>query len=294
MTAGIYQIRNLINDKIYIGSSENVEYRWKRHRRDLKRNAHHSNHLQNAWNKYGEENFVFEILEKVKDKNNLLEEEQKYIDFLFPKYNVYTTAGSSRGYLWTKEQKKKISGENNSGSKLIRGQINEIRELYKSGECTQKQLAEKFGVERETVGKIIRNERWGEEGYCFKSKDRSQYILRGERHPASKLTWKMVEEIREIYKTGKHTQRELAKRYEICRDTVKKVINNLIWKDPNYYHKINEIDLKRKLTWKHISEIREMYKTGNYTQHALAEKYNVGDPCIFKIVNYLRWNKEDK
>ena len=55
--SGIYQIRNKINGKIYIGSSadkKGILQRWKQHVKDLKNNIHHNKHLQTAW-KYAEE-----------------------------------------------------------------------------------------------------------------------------------------------------------------------------------------------------------------------------------------------
>jgi group I intron endonuclease len=54
-TCGIYRIINKINDKFYIGSSDNIERRFSRHLLDLKKNKHDNQHLQNAWNKYGKE-----------------------------------------------------------------------------------------------------------------------------------------------------------------------------------------------------------------------------------------------
>ena len=64
---GIYKITNLKNHKIYIGSSNNIMRRWYEHLRDLKNQKHCNSHLQNAWNKYGENNFLFEIIEIVEN-----------------------------------------------------------------------------------------------------------------------------------------------------------------------------------------------------------------------------------
>lgn len=61
----IYIIKNRINGKIYLGSSTNVEKRLSTHKQLLKRNKHHSYKLQRAWNRYGEENFEFEIYEEI-------------------------------------------------------------------------------------------------------------------------------------------------------------------------------------------------------------------------------------
>ena len=65
MIIGIYKITNLVNKKIYIGSSIDIKARWANHKSQLKKGTHKSPHLQSAWNKYGEENFEFEIIEHV-------------------------------------------------------------------------------------------------------------------------------------------------------------------------------------------------------------------------------------
>lgn len=70
--SGVYEITNLINNKIYIGSSINIKKRWKDHILLLKNQKHINVHLLNAWNKYGEENFSFSIIEEIypKEKEN--------------------------------------------------------------------------------------------------------------------------------------------------------------------------------------------------------------------------------
>lgn len=81
-TSGIYKFTNIINGKFYIGSSQNLRKRFFRHLALLKNNNHHSNSFQNAWNKYGEDNFQFEIIEFVEKIENLLFREQHYLDTL--------------------------------------------------------------------------------------------------------------------------------------------------------------------------------------------------------------------
>jgi group I intron endonuclease len=61
---GIYWIFNKLNGKCYIGQSVNCESRLRSHRYSLNKNIHRNSYLQRAWNKYGEENFKFEILEE--------------------------------------------------------------------------------------------------------------------------------------------------------------------------------------------------------------------------------------
>ena len=77
--SGIYKIVNKIDKKYYVGSSKNIKVRWKRHKNDLNKNCHYNPHLQNAWNKYGEKNFKFIVIESSNPKK-LLKEEQKYLN----------------------------------------------------------------------------------------------------------------------------------------------------------------------------------------------------------------------
>lgn len=76
---GIYSITQISSGKRYIGSSVNIKRRWASHRSSLRRNLNDNIHLQNAWNKYGEKDFLFEILES-NVKEELLEDlENNYI-----------------------------------------------------------------------------------------------------------------------------------------------------------------------------------------------------------------------
>lgn len=85
--SGIYCIINIKNSKKYIGSSKNIRQRLWSHRAELRHNKHENSHLQNAWNKYGEHNFDYYILEKC-EESLLLEKEQLYIDTINPEYNM--------------------------------------------------------------------------------------------------------------------------------------------------------------------------------------------------------------
>lgn len=88
----VYQIRNLINNKIYIGSAKNHKKRHARHLRDLKLGEHHCIYLQRAYDKYGVDNFVFEILEECLE-SELFEKEEFWIEKLKPEYNIGAVGG---------------------------------------------------------------------------------------------------------------------------------------------------------------------------------------------------------
>lgn len=87
---GIYKIVNKINNKIYIGSSINVSVRITAHKNCLKRGNHANNYLQNSYNKYGENNFEFTLIEYCLE-HDLLNKEGYYI-------NLYNSSNSIFGY----------------------------------------------------------------------------------------------------------------------------------------------------------------------------------------------------
>jgi group I intron endonuclease len=69
----------------------NFRNRKSRHLKDLKKGIHHSKKLQRSWLKYGEENFIFLILEQ-DIEINLINREQYWIDF----YDSYKNGFNSR------------------------------------------------------------------------------------------------------------------------------------------------------------------------------------------------------
>lgn len=84
---GVYQIRNIIDNKIYIGSSSNLYKRKKQHFSDLLSNRHENKYLQNAYNKYGLKNFVFEIIE-ICNENIKYRIEQYWLDKFYDKQDM--------------------------------------------------------------------------------------------------------------------------------------------------------------------------------------------------------------
>lgn len=112
---GIYRIGSRIHpDRCYIGSGKNIKSRWSRHRRDLEL-QNHNPILQAHYNKYGMDDFIFEIIEQFEfvSKKHILEREQYYLDNdpLNCYFNVNKIAGSCEGTkrIFTEEHKKNIS-----------------------------------------------------------------------------------------------------------------------------------------------------------------------------------------
>lgn len=107
--SGIYLITNTSNSKQYIGSAICVLRRKGEHLRTLRSNTHKNSKLQNAWNKYGEQSFIFEVIEEVLEFSLLIAREQYWIDTINPFYNINKVAGSSLGHKHSESTKLKIS-----------------------------------------------------------------------------------------------------------------------------------------------------------------------------------------
>lgn len=105
---GIYQIVCTETNKRYIGSAKNLRQRWNDHRKLLRYDKHKNDYLQKAWNKYGENNFRFLIIEFVSEVNALLQREQMWLDVSQSYdeklgFNIATKAGSNIGRKFPKE-----------------------------------------------------------------------------------------------------------------------------------------------------------------------------------------------
>lgn len=96
MLSGIYLIANLCTGKVYVGQSNNCERRFYEHKKLLRKNKHYNGRLQNSWNKYGEPEFKFLMLESVDDAKMLNEREMYWITF-------YSASSDEFGYNIAKE-----------------------------------------------------------------------------------------------------------------------------------------------------------------------------------------------
>lgn len=111
--AVIYRITNMENGHYYVGSAESFARREWSHKYELRKGTHKNPRLQAAWNKYGEEMFVFEVLETVPEGVTAFEVENKYLAECVGKpdcYNINTNAFVPRlGVMLSDEAKQNIS-----------------------------------------------------------------------------------------------------------------------------------------------------------------------------------------
>lgn len=154
MSCGIYKITNLINNKCYIGQSIHIERRWQEH----KQSANPANlsfdstkHLYNAINKYGVNNFSFEIIEEC---------EASMLDSLECRYiKQFNSADSLYGY------NTQLGGR--SGRTATPAYVLEVIFELKQTNETMNELAKRLCLNRRTIIRINSGESWPQENEVY-------------------------------------------------------------------------------------------------------------------------------
>jgi GIY-YIG catalytic domain len=92
---GIFVVSNLVNEKVFVGKSGNLNGILNRIEFQLKANSHKQKDLQADWNELGSENFTFEILEEIVQRENLdIKKELEFLeDLWFEKLKPYGENG---------------------------------------------------------------------------------------------------------------------------------------------------------------------------------------------------------
>lgn len=123
--SGIYLIRNLINNKIYIGKSKNIYKRLHQHLYDFKnkRKKSTNDYLLSSWYKYGKDNFDYEVLEYLELNEQILTERELYwIDF-------YNSTSRNIGYNLRRDSSTKMITHPDTSKKISE----RLKKEWKSG-----------------------------------------------------------------------------------------------------------------------------------------------------------------
>lgn len=107
---GIYKLVNKTDGKVYVGQSADVWKRQRQHLNDLRANRHRNIRMQRAFNRDGESQFEFSLIEECTPET-LTQREQYWLDFFSTsyRYNICPAAESSLGVKRSEESKAKMS-----------------------------------------------------------------------------------------------------------------------------------------------------------------------------------------
>lgn len=241
MTSGIYKItfQSNVKDLCYIGSSKDIEKRIKVHKKDLRIGIHANKFMQEDWNKYGESNFQFEILELVEDIELLTERESYYIEYYKSYrpfgYNIQRKPFRSNSDEWTDEKRQAMSKslkkyyENNEAP--FKGKKHTMEARKKMSEVNKLRTGSKnsfYGKKHteETKKKMSKNRK------SYSPTEEHREIIstsrRGENANFAKLTEKDVLEIIELINCKERVV-NISKKYNVTIGTIYNIRNGKSW-----------------------------------------------------------------
>ena len=151
---GIYRIRNLINNKVYIGQAKDIIERERKHRYALRAGNHDNSHLQHAYNKYGKNAFKFEAVLYC-DIKELTKYEQLFVDSYKPSelYNIKIQCVDTTLGVTHSEESKKFMSELKMGVPV--GKNSDSKSKYFGVSVNRKYKDKTYWRARVTVNKNV-------------------------------------------------------------------------------------------------------------------------------------------
>lgn len=267
----IYVIKNRINNKIYVGQSKNPAERFISHCK--KSSAKNDNCLvDKAIQKYGSENFWFEILESnVKNYN----EREKYwinkLNSLVPNgYNIQEGGEDPPHH---------YSIEHPLSSFSCIEEVQELKNCLKNTNMSLLEIGKKFNVSKRTVMRInqgINYEVLGE-----------QYPIRKVPLQNGKLNKYQVKEIIEILKFSYRQYKDIAKQYGVSISDIKGINSGNVHRIPTESYPIRKYKNSGEpaCTYKQVTEISDLLANTKISCNQIAKCYNVNLNTIYIINN---------
>lgn len=248
--AGIYKIQSLLEpEKFYIGSSVNLQSRKRQHFSSLKLNKYRNTYMQNYYNKYGRDNFLFLVIEEC-DKENLITREQFYLDNLKPVFNSKSLADSNYGIVFSDDVRKNMSNAQrlwrqgkDLSTALTSANVAQIIEMKEEG-FTNEYIAESLGISKTSVSNALTG----------KTKNAVKYSNR-----IRKLDEVKVKEIKKLI-TLNYTLKSIAVKYGVKPTVIANIKSGKLWSTIPYDDKIevctSDLEISTRLSSSSIKEIK--------------------------------------
>lgn len=232
MTAGIYEIKNKINGKIYVGQSNDIDRRFIEH---CSPTRYLTSHIPVEWaiHKYGKNNFEFKILEEC-HVNELNEKET----FWIKKLNTV-----EKGYNCNEGGDCGTRGERNPNAKLSLEDVLFIRKVYDDRTMSCKECYKLFKdkVKWHSFQGVWEGQCWADVmPEVFTDENKRYYISQASRKKTCLLDDEDVFELRKKYVN--HTAKELYTPYKdkVCYSFFQRMLCGLSYTNIPYYHKGNK------------------------------------------------------
>jgi group I intron endonuclease len=218
----VYKITNLINKKIYIGMTKNIETRWLTHKT---RSKTRKTLLYCAMNHYGLENFKIDVLETCATELEAKNAEIRLIASL-------GTQNSSTGYNMTAGGDGVCNPSDEIRSKMSISRTGKKASLETKQKMSNKRKGCIFSnTHRENLSKAgkLRYEYGHKVEFKESTRQKLSEKSKGSRNPSAKLTEKEVLEIKRLLKSKLYTHYQIADMFKISRSTVGFIKNERLW-----------------------------------------------------------------
>lgn len=259
----VYKITNLINGKSYIGQTNNLKRRFQEHLHDKRKS--HPIHL--ALNKYGKENFSYEVLYYGENYN---EEEKKWIAY-------YDTKNKENGYNVVSGGQDS-SGEDNPIAKISQEKANEVIELLLNSKLSRDEIAQKTNLNITFIDHINHGEAWSDTQYTY---------------PLRKFSSKISDEkLKEVIMLLKDDSKSIDDIVNITN--IKRYIILSINRGKTHYQKdetypIKELKMKKEI----LNKIIHLLSTTNMYYREIAEEVGVQLSTVARINIGESWYDEN-
>ena len=216
---GIYGIRNIVNNNVYVGQTcRTFILRYNDHKHRLNKNKHFNNYLQRSWNKYGEDNFEFFIIDVVNNTLYLDYLEKYYINYYRSKHRCYNILdGGIDGY--ASDPHGNYDSTIKNRAVISEETAKEIKIRLMNNE-TPKQISFDLNINYRTVNNILSNNTW------------SHVRVRGwDEWRESRKTWTRLkkedhEKIYDLHINHGYNKYELAEMYNKGVKMIEKILLN--------------------------------------------------------------------
>jgi len=247
MPAVVYKIKNIVNGRCYVGSSEHIAKRISTHKYYLRHGIHDNVILQCDWDKYGEDNFKFSHVKQVFDMTLLLTREQYWMNELKAVelgYNLSPTAGNQLGFRHSEETKQVISQKSKERALTlftaeVRDKIRQSKLGHEVSLETRQKIREKLlgksYITEEGRQRISESHRGKQRALGYKhtteAKQRIGSHFQGSKNSRAKLTEADVIEIKKCLKNYRHGMlSELARKYGTSTHNIAHIRDGKSWK----------------------------------------------------------------
>lgn len=252
----IYKITCIPNKKVYIGQTNSKKRRFSEHKSELRHNKHYCQYMQNAFNKYGESNFSFEIIEEC-DTKDIDDRERYWIEKCKSNNKQHGFNSESGGHdnkTLSVEHKAKISVK-------VKGSKNPMYGVHRMGE------------DNPFYGKCL-----SEEAKAILSKKaKERYVTHSEHINSEEAIIK-----RSISNTGKKRSKEF-------RERMSEIASERIGDKNSFYGKSHSEETKRKIS---IANSNNPNIGAHKMKKVIAINLSTGEKSEFKSIKEVTENIE--